>query len=128
MSRVINIRGNTIIQNIQLAKESIRELRLNVEIKNNQFIFNKYDALDQINEKQKTQEIKQIEALYKHKFNIYLQEVAEEERLKIEEEKRILREEKADILIANAKKQGYKLKKEIRENNTIKLVVQKRVY
>jgi len=39
-----------------------------------------------------------------------------------------LREAKAELLIANAKKQGYKLKKEIREDNTIKLVIQKRVY
>jgi len=62
------------------------------------------------------------------KFNIYIEQAAEEERLKIEEEKRVMREEKADIAIANAKKQGYKLKKEIREDNTIKLVLQKRVY
>jgi F0F1-type ATP synthase membrane subunit b/b' len=39
-----------------------------------------------------------------------------------------MRDEKADLIIANAKKQGYKLKKEIREDNTIKLVLQKRIY
>jgi nucleoporin GLE1 len=52
----------------------------------------------------------------------------EEEQKRIEEEKRVLREEKAELIMANAKKQGYKLKKEIRENNTIKLVLQKRTY
>jgi DNA-binding winged helix-turn-helix (wHTH) protein len=70
----------------------------------------------------------QIETLYTQKFNIYLEQVAEAERLQIEEEKRVLREEKAERMIANAKKQGYKLKKEIREDNTIKLVLQKRIY
>ncbi|MEA2100740.1 MAG: hypothetical protein U9P72_11495, partial [Campylobacterota bacterium] len=110
---------------MELAQEAINECRFDIDIKNNQFVFNKYDYYDGEN---KASEIKQVESLYIQKFNIYLEEVAQEERLKIEEEKRIMREEKADLLIANAKKQGYKLKKEIREDNTIKLVLQKRTY
>jgi len=125
MSRVINIKGKVIIQNMQLAKEAINECRFDIDIINNQFVFNKYDYYDGEN---KASEINQVESLYTQKFNIYLEQAAEEERLKIEEEKRVMREEKADLLIANAKKQGYKLKKEIREDKTIKLVLQKRIY
>jgi len=128
MSRVINIKGKVVIQNIELAQEAINECSCGIKIDNNQFIFNEYDALDRINESQKTEDLEKVEILYIKKFNTYLEQVAEEERLKIEEEKRVLREEKAELMIANAKKQGYKLKKEIREDNTIKLVLQKRVY
>jgi len=52
----------------------------------------------------------------------------EEERLRIEEEKELLREAKYQQIIQNAKKQGYKVKKEKREDNTIKLVLQRRIY
>ena len=90
--------------------------------------FNKYDALDQINGKTKENEINKVEELYKNKFNIYLEQLAYEEQLKIEKEKELLREEKYKKIIQNAKKQGYKVKKEKREDNTIKLVLQKRTY
>ena len=40
----------------------------------------------------------------------------------------LLQEFKKDQIIKNAKKQGYVIKKEIREDKTIKLVLQKRVY
>lgn len=125
MSRVVKIRGKVIIQNIELAKEAIKECKYNIEIVNNKFVFEKYDHYDG---RYKKDEIIKIENIYLQKFNVYLEEIAEEERLKIEEEKRILREQKADIAIANAKKQGYKVKKEIKEDNTIKLILQKRVY
>jgi len=125
VSRIINIKGKVVIQNMVLAQESINECKFDIEIRNNQFVFNKYDHGDGWN---KESEIMQIETLYTQKFNIYLEQVAEEERLRIEEDKRVLREAKAELMIANAKKQGYKLKKEIREDNTIKLVLQKRVY
>jgi hypothetical protein len=125
MSRVINIKGKVVIQNIELAQEAILECKFDIEIKNNQFVFNKYDHGDGWN---KETEIMQIETLYTQKFSLYLEKVAEEERLRIEEEKRVLLEEKAELMILNAKKQGYKLKKEIREDNTIKLVLQKRIY
>jgi len=128
MSRTINIKGKVIIQNIDIAQEILNELNLNIKIRNNQFIFNEYDAWDQIDASEKVDEIEKVENLYLKKFSIYLKQVEVEERLRLEEEKRILREEKADLMIANAKKQGYKLKKEIREDNTIKLVLQKRVY
>jgi hypothetical protein len=54
------------------------------------------------------------------------EEKLEKERLA--EEKRVLREEKAMLIIENAKKQGYKIKKELRKDNTIKLVLQQRSY
>jgi deoxycytidine triphosphate deaminase len=128
MSRTINIRGKVIIQNMELAQEAINECSCGIKIKNNIFVFNEYDALDSINSSQKLNELHNVENLYSKKFELYLVELAEEERLRIEEEKRVLREEKADLMIENAKKQGYKLKKEIRDDNTIKLVLQKRVY
>jgi len=128
MSRIINIKGKVVIQNMELAKEAISECDCDIKIDNNQFVFNEYDAFDRISEVQKMKDLEKVETLYTQKFNIYLEQTAEKERLRIEEEKRILREAKAELLIANAKKQGYKLKKEIREDNTIKLVIQKRVY
>ncbi len=128
MSRVINIKGTIIIQNIELAREAIQECSCGIEIVNNRFIFNQYDALDRISQSEKSKDVVKVETLYTQKFSIYLEQIAEEERLKIKEEKKVLQEKKADLAIANAKKQGYKLKKEIREDNTIKLVLQKRVY
>ena len=128
MSRTINIKGNILIQNIQIAQDTLDELGLDIKIENNHFIFNQYDAWDRIDSRVKENEIKKVEELYKNKFDFYIKKIAKEERLKIEEEKRVLREEKAELMIENAKKQGYKLKKEIREDNTIKLVLQKRVY
>ena len=128
VSRIINIKGKVVIQNMELAKEAISECDCDIKIDNNQFVFNEYDAFDRISEVQKMKDLEKVETLYTQKFNIYLEQTAEKERLRIEEEKRVLREEKAELLIANAKKQGYKLKKEIREDNTIKLVIQKRVY
>jgi hypothetical protein len=128
MSRTINIRGRVVIQNIEIAKEVIRECSYGIKIENNKFVFNEYDAYDRINESVKTDDMQKVETLYTQKFNIYLEQVAEEERLKIAEEKRVLREAKVELMIANAKKQGYKLKKEIREDNIIKLVLQKRTY
>ncbi len=125
MSRVINIQGTVIIQNVSLAKEAISESTFEIDIENNQFVFDNYDYYDGVN---KENEIRQVEALYTQKFYAYLEKVAEEERIRIEEEKRVAREKKVDLVIANAKKQGYKLKKEIREDNTIKLVIQKRIY
>ncbi len=128
MSRTIYIKGKVIIQNIDIAHEVLTELNLNIKIENNQFIFNEYDAYDEISESKKAKDIVLIENLYMQKFNLYLEQVVQEERLRIEEEKRVIRDEKANLMIENAKKQGYKLKKEIREDNTIKLVLQKRVY
>ncbi len=128
MSRTINIKGHLLIQNIQIAREVLNELGLDIKIENKRFIFNEYDRWDQIDENQKRKEIEKIESLYTQKFNKYLEEIAEAERLKIEEEKRIRREEIANKAIENAKKQGYKLKKQIQEDNTIRLVLQKRTY
>ncbi len=52
----------------------------------------------------------------------------EEEKQRIEEEKRVNREAKKEQIIQNAKKLGYVVKKEVSKDNTIKLVLQKRVY
>ena len=128
MSRIINIKGKVVIQNMELAKEVISECSCDIKIDNNQFVFNEYDAFDRISEVQKMKDLEKVETLYTQKFNIYLEQAAEKERRRIEEEKIVSREAKVKLMIANAKKQGYKLKKEIREDNTIKLVLQKRVY
>lgn len=124
MSRVVKIRGKVIIKNIELAQEAIAICKCDIEIKNNQFTFNQYDYNDGI---YKNDEIAKVENIYLEKYALYLEQLAKEEKLKIQEEKRILREKKADIVIANAKKQGYKLKKEIRKDK-ISLVFQKRTY
>jgi len=164
MSRVINIKGKLFIENRKIAIEVIQRCRNSIYFENNQFLFEKYDAYDNIDEDEKIRQMEEVEQEYLKKYNIYLKvqqqkkeeierlkiesqkkaikeeidrlekeeekrKIAEEkERQRIKEEKQILREEKADLIIANAKKQGYKLKKEIREDNTIKLVLQKRVY
>ncbi len=125
MSRVVNIKGKLQIQNLKLALESIDELSYDIAIKNNQFTYNKYDYYDGI---EKENEIQEVEALYLAKFNEYLEELEEKERLRIEEEKRIIKEEKYNKILVEAKKNGYKLKKELREDNTIKLVLLRRVY
>ena len=128
MSRVINIKGQILIQNIELAEEAINELRLDITIENNKFVFNKYDAYDRINESKKKDDLVSVEGLYTKKFNLYLETLAEEERLKIEEQKRIVREEKEKIIIENAKKNGYKIEKKIQKDNTIKLILIRRDY
>jgi len=125
MSRVVNIRGSVVIQNMNLALESVKECELDVKIENNRFVFNQYDYNDG---HYKKEEIQKVETLYTQKFNVYIKNTAIEEQKRVEEEKRKVREEKADLIIANAKKQGYTLKKEVREDNTIKLILQQRVY
>ena len=158
MSRVVKIRGNLIIENIQLAQDAINYFNYNgIKIVGNQFIFNDYDYYDGLN---KTHQILDIENKYKDLLKNYYLEVErekkriaeeqakakaaarleelrikeeriraiEEERLRLEEEKRLLREEKRNRIIENAKKQGYRVKQEISADNKIKLVLQKRVY
>ena len=125
MSRIVNIKGSVVIQNINLALESVKECGLDVKIENNRFVFNEYDYNDG---QYKKGEIQKVEILYTQKFNVYIENAEIEEKKRVEEEKRIIREEKADLIIENAKKKGYKLKKEIREDNTIKLILQQRIY
>lgn len=168
MSRVIHIKGKVFIENRKIAIEVIQEARNGIYFDNNQFLFKKYDAYDQISERQKAKEMNQVEQEYLRRVNLYEQqkqqaaleqkrlaelEIArlkleeqqkaialEQERIRLAEEqekqeqqriaaqKEALREEKAMRIIANAKKQGYKIKKELRKDNTIKLVLQKRSY
>jgi len=128
MSRVIKIKSKIIIKSKELAKETIEECGVDIEIVNNQFNFNKYDAYDQIDKNQKAKEMQIVEKLYLEKYALYVAELEEKERQRVEEEKRVSREDKYNKIVENAKKQGYKVKKEKREDNTIKLVLQRRVY
>ncbi|UUO25475.1 hypothetical protein FGD67_21335 [Colwellia sp. M166] len=204
MSRVIHVKGKVFIENRKIAIDIIQEARNGIYFENNQFLFKRYDAYDQISERQKIREMEEVEQEYLKRFNLFQQEregqnrirternnrnqerlaalqrqndkleqekrkakleqekieKLEMERLKIEEErkaielekekmriaeekriqeeklekerlaeeKRVLREEKAMLIIENAKKQGYKIKKELRKDNTIKLVLQQRSY
>jgi membrane protein involved in colicin uptake len=126
MSRIIHIKGRVIIQNIELAYEALKEAGFkDVIIQNNRFVIQKYDYYDGIG---KQEEIEKVEEIYLKKFNEYVKKLEEEEKRRIEEEKRKVREEKKRLILENAAKQGYKLKKEITEDNKIKLVLQKRVY
>jgi hypothetical protein len=128
MSRAINIKGDILIQNIQIAQDTLDELGLEIKIQNNYFIFQEYDDWDEIDGDTKEKEIARVEELYQEKFTIYLEQLEYEEQLRIQKEKEILREEKYEKIIQNSKKQGYKVKKEKREDNAIKLVLQKRIY
>jgi hypothetical protein len=204
MSRVIHVKGKVFIENRKIAIDVIQEARNGIHFENNQFLFKRYDAYDQISERQKVRDMEEVEQEYLKRFNLYQQERegqnkirkeqnnrnqeklaelqrqnekleeerkqvklektkiakfemeklkieeerkaielekermrrAEEQRIReekqeqerITEEKRVLREEKATLIIANAKKQGYKIKKELRKDNTIKLVLQQRSY
>jgi len=143
MSRVVKIKGQLNIENIELAYQAIQSFNYqNIQIKNNQFLFDGYDYYDGMN---KNKEITDIENKYKALLDGYYRKIAEEklnaelarleeikqieqEKLRIEEEKRIAREKKKALIIKNAKKQGYRVKKEITKDNKIKLVLQKRVY
>ncbi len=143
MSRVVRIKGTLKIENMQIAQDAIKCFGYNgIKIENNQFVFSQYDYFDGIN---KNKEISDVENKYKELLRNYYEQIAqeklnaelarleeirliEEERLRVEEEKKVAREEKKNLIIENAKKQGYRVKKEITKNNTIKLVLQKRVY
>jgi len=187
MSRVIHVKGKVFIENRKIAIDVIQEARNGIHFENNQFLFKRYDARDQISERQKIREMEEVELEYLKRVKLYQQErdaqscirteqlnrnqeklatlqrqneklekerievkleqqkiaklemekqkieeerkalelekermrKAEEQRIREEkqeqeriiEEKRVLREEKATLIIANAKKQGYKIKK-----------------
>lgn len=126
MSRVVKIKGKLILYNLEIAKQVLNEFNLpNVVIQDKCFIFQGYDYYDGRN---KSTEINQLENRYNELYSFYLEQLAEQERKRIEEEKRVLREQKKQLILKNAEKQGYKVKRLIEENNTIKLVLQKRVY
>lgn len=126
MSRVVKIKGKLILYNLEIAKQVLNEFNLpNVVIQDKCFIFEGYDYYDGRN---KSTEINQLENRYNELYSFYLEQLAEQERKRIEEEKRLLREQKKQLILKNAEKQGYKVKRLIEENNTIKLVLQKRVY
>ena len=104
MSRVVKIVGEDIIKNIELAQKTLSELNKNdIKIENNTFVFEQYDYLDG---EGREREIKEVEKVYKKKYQNYLKEK----------------------ILKNSIKNGYKLKKEVTQDNKIKLVLQKRVY
>jgi len=126
MSRVVKIKGKLILYNLEIAKQVLNEFNLpNVVIQDKCFIFEGYDYYDGRN---KSTEINQLENRYNELYSFYREQLAEQERKRIEEEKRVIREQKKQLILKNAEKQGYKVKRLIEENNTIKLVLQKRVY
>jgi len=99
------------IDNTTLAKKAIKKSGiLGVELKDNRFVFNQYDYYEGVGKKG---QIEKVENIYNDL---------------VEEEKRIYREKQREKIIENAIKNGYKIKKEIQEDKTIKLVLQKRVY
>ena len=111
MSRVVTIIGTIKIDNLKLAQEAIKKSGvLGVKLVDNKFVFNQYDYYEGVGKKE---EIEKVETIYNQL---------------VEEAKKIHREKQREKIIENALKHGYKLKKEIQEDNTIKLVLQKRVY
>jgi hypothetical protein len=131
------------IENFEIAQSALKKCNCSgIKIENNLFIFNQYDYYDGIH---KHNEVVKVENEYKKLLQEYYERIAkekliadmkrleelkriEEEKQRIEEEKRVNREAKKEQIIKNAKKQGYVVKKEVSKDNTIKLVLQKRVY
>jgi hypothetical protein len=143
VSRVVRIRGKLKVENLQIAEEAIRCFNYSgIRIENDRFLFNEYDYYDGFN---KRSEIADVEKKYKELLESYYEQFAiekqtaelarleeikriEEEHIRREKERKALQEEKRNIIIENAKKQGYRVKKEITKENKIKLVLQKRIY
>jgi len=104
MSRVVKIIGTSSIKNIDLAKETLIELnKKDIKIVDNKFVFDQYDYYDG---EGREAEIKEVEKVYKQKYQNYLKEK----------------------ILENSKSSGYKLKKEIIKDNKIKLILERRVY
>lgn len=154
MSRIVTIRGELIIENIEIAQKAIEICMMrNVKIINSRFVYSgemRYETND------KTYGIDTLENRYKLLLKEFYLKIAEEKRIleeielqrrleqeikrleelkriqeelkRIQEEKRIVREEKKKIVIENAKKQGYIVKQEVTEDNRIRIVLQKRIY
>lgn len=154
MSRIVKIVGKLHIENIQIARDAIDNCSIQgVTITNNQFVFSGYDYTDG---RTKNKDIQRLEQKYLELLKLYKEKIAEEKRLleikkekerleaerkrleelrrieeemkRIEEEKRIFREERKELIIKNAEKQGYVVKKEVTKDNTIKLVLRRRTY
>ena len=111
MSRVVKITGSMQIDNKTLAKEAIAKSgNSDIKIVDGKFEFNQYDYYYG---QGRAEEIERVERIYNEL---------------VEETKRLYREAQREKILENALKHGYKLKKEIQKDNTIKLVLQKRVY
>ena len=111
MSRVVKITGSMQIDDGALAKEAVAKSgNSDIKIVDGKFEFNQYDYHYG---EGKTEEIERVERIYSEL---------------VEEAKRVYREAQREKILENATKHGYKLKREIQEDSTIKLVLQKRVY
>ncbi len=154
MSRIVKIRGQLLIKNVQLALQAISDCNLqNFKVENRFFLFQQYDYLDG---KGISLEIERLENYYKQLLTTYYERIAVEkrkleeaikmkkldgdllrleqlkqievEKKQIDKEKKKIRESKRTKIIEQAKKKGYVVKTEVSENNQIKLVLQKRIY
>jgi len=104
MSRVVTIKSLTKIENMNLAEQSLSELGISgVHVQEGLFVFNGYQYDDGF---EKELQMKELEH---HYF-------------------RLLQDFKKKEVIKNAKKQGYTVKQELMKDNTVKLVLQKRIY
>ena len=144
MSRVIKIKGKILIKNSEVANKTITELVMkNVSVINNSFVFEGYDYNDGLF---KADELSKLETSYLINLRIYEEELKEkmkilEEQRKFEELKRLEKErvqaekerervqsEALEKIKVNAKKNGYKIKQQVTEDNKVKLILVKRVY
>jgi len=104
MSQVIVIKSKLKIENLSLAKQALGDLGIeNVHFDETGFHYQGYQYDDGISQKRIMKKLEDHYAL-------------------------LLQEFKKEKIIQNAKKHGYVVKKEIRKDKTIKLVLQKRVY
>lgn len=104
MSQIVVIKSKLKIENISLAKQALSGLNIrDVDVDETGFQYQGYQHDDGLRQKTLMQQLEE------HYITL-------------------LQEFKKDQIIKNAKKQGYVIKKEIREDKTIKLVLQKRVY
>ena len=144
MSRVVKIKGNTLVTNIEVAEKTIKEIGMKgVIVSNGTFLFEGYDYNDG---RYKSEELKKIEELYVKNLQQFEEELAvklkeleeqrkfeelkrlEEDRLRVEKERIRVQNITLDKIKANAKKNGYKIKRELTEDNKVKLILVKRVY
>ena len=74
MSRVIHVKGKVFIENRKIAIDVIQEAKNGIYFENNQFLFKRYDAYDQISRSEKVRQMEEVEQEYSSRNNIYLRE------------------------------------------------------
>jgi len=126
MSREVHIHSRVTIQNMEIAQQVLQAFNSShISIANNHFVIQGFDWSDG---RDFNLELQKIELLYRNEYAAYCERLAEEERQRIEAEKEKLRQEKRQLALEIAKKQGYQIKKETTENNVIRITLEKRVY